>query len=68
MWKHANLDDLIPPKYVWHIREQDVPPLLDKGRGHYGHAPAVVELCIQAGAAIPRKYHCMMKINGLILA
>eukprot|EP01018_Ginkgo_biloba_P017668 Gb_29759 [translate_table: standard] len=64
-WKRADMDDLIPPKNVWHVRPHDVPPLMDKWRGYYGHAPAVVELCVQAGAAIPIKYHCMMKINGL---
>ncbi|XP_057814999.2 APO protein 4, mitochondrial [Cryptomeria japonica] len=64
-WKHANLDDLIPPRNVWHLRQQDAPPLLHKGRGYYGHAPAVVELCVQAGSGIPKKYICMMKIYGL---
>lgn len=64
-WKSASLDDLIPPRNVWHVRKQDVHPLLDKWRGCYGHAPAVVELCMQGGAVIPKKYHCIMKINGL---
>ncbi|GLJ23150.1 hypothetical protein SUGI_0436930 [Cryptomeria japonica] len=50
---------------VWHLRQQDAPPLLHKGRGYYGHAPAVVELCVQAGSGIPKKYICMMKIYGL---
>lgn len=63
MWKRAELDDLIPPRYVWHIREQDPTPLVDEGRGFYGHAPAIVELCVQAGAAITHKYHRGMKIN-----
>ncbi|KAH9292441.1 hypothetical protein KI387_042374, partial [Taxus chinensis] len=65
MWKSADLDDFIPPCYVWHKREQDPVPLIDEGRGFYGHAPAVVELCVQAGAVIPHKYHCRMKINGM---
>ncbi|XP_059073021.1 APO protein 4, mitochondrial isoform X3 [Cryptomeria japonica] len=63
MWKTADLDDFIPPRYVWHKHEQDPVPLLDEGRGFYGHAPAVVEMCVQAGAVIPRKYHRQMKIN-----
>ncbi|RRT48743.1 hypothetical protein B296_00052868 [Ensete ventricosum] len=65
MWKKAEVDDLAPPKMVWHRRPQDPPVLVDSGRGYYGHAPAVVELCMQAGARVPTKYFCMMKVHGL---
>ncbi|GAB2285288.1 hypothetical protein Dimus_019742 [Dionaea muscipula] len=64
-WKKADVDDLVPPKIVWHSRLQDPPILLDEGRDFYGHAPAVVDLCSKAGAVIPSKYLCMMKIHGL---
>lgn len=64
-WKKAEVDDLVPPKVVWRRRPQDPPVLVDSGRGFYGHAPAVVELCLQAGATVPSKYYCMMKVNGL---
>ncbi|XXG62771.1 hypothetical protein AAC387_Pa05g1082 [Persea americana] len=64
-WKKAEVDDLVPPKVVWRRRPQDPPVLLDNGRDFYGHAPAVVELCLQAGAIVPSKYYCMMKVNGL---
>ncbi|XP_031504983.1 APO protein 4, mitochondrial [Nymphaea colorata] len=64
-WKAASVDDLVPPKLVWHKRPQDPAVLTEAGRGFYGHAPAVVELCAQAGAAVPKKYLCMMKANGL---
>ncbi|XP_058092648.1 APO protein 4, mitochondrial isoform X2 [Magnolia sinica] len=64
-WKKAEVDDLVPQKVVWHRRPQDPQVLLDNGRGFYGHAPAVVELCSQAGATVPSKYFCMMKVNGL---
>lgn len=64
-WKKAEVDDLVPPKVVWRHRPQDPPVLLDSGRDFYGHAPAVVELCLQAGAIVPSKYYCMMKVNGL---
>ncbi|OVA08207.1 APO domain [Macleaya cordata] len=64
-WKRAEVDDLVPQKFVWRRRNQDPPVLLDKGRDFYGHAPAVVELCVQAGAPAPVKYFCMMKVNGL---
>lgn len=63
-WKKAEVDDLVPPKIVWWRRPQDPPVLLNEGRDYYGHAPAVVDLCTQAGAMIPTKYFCMMKMNG----
>lgn len=65
MWKKAEVDDLVPPKLVWHRRPHDPPVLVDSGRGFYGRAPAVVELCIQAGARVPSKYFCIMKVHGL---
>ncbi|KAI3980111.1 hypothetical protein MKX01_034717 [Papaver californicum] len=64
-WTPARVNDLVPQKIVWRRRNQDPLVLLDKGRDFYGHAPAVVELCIQAGAPSPKKYLCMMKANGL---
>ncbi|XP_057949015.1 APO protein 4, mitochondrial isoform X1 [Malania oleifera] len=64
-WKKADVDDLVPPKIVWRRRPYDPPVLLDKGRGFYGRAPAVIDLCTQAGAIAPSKYFCMMKIQGL---
>lgn len=65
MWKRAEVDDLVPLKLVWHRRPHDPPVLTDGGRGFYGHAPAVVEICYQAGARVPKKYYCMMKTLGL---
>ncbi|GLT67242.1 hypothetical protein SLA2020_395630 [Shorea laevis] len=64
-WKKAEVDDLVPPKIVWRRRPQDPTLLLDEGRDYYGHAPAVVDLCSKAGANIPTKYFCMMKVDGL---
>ncbi|KAJ0054415.1 hypothetical protein Pint_02062 [Pistacia integerrima] len=64
-WKKAEVDDLVPQKIVWWRRPQDPPVLLNEGRDYYGHAPAVVDLCTQAGAIIPAKYFCMMKVKGL---
>lgn len=64
-WKKAEVDDLVPPKIVWHRRPQDPDVLVDTGRGFYGHAPAVVELCMQAGARVPKNYFTMMKLHGL---
>ncbi|XVF20636.1 hypothetical protein REPUB_Repub12eG0018300 [Reevesia pubescens] len=64
-WTKAKVDDLVPPKIVWRRRPQDPIVLLNEGRDYYGHAPAVVDLCSQAGAIIPSKYSCMMKVSGL---
>ncbi|XP_052178277.1 APO protein 4, mitochondrial [Diospyros lotus] len=63
-WKKAGVDDLVPPKLVWYRRPQDPLVLLDEGRGFYGHAPAMVDLCVKAGAIVPPNYLCMMKMNG----
>uniref|UniRef100_A0A2P2P1X0 APO domain-containing protein n=1 Tax=Rhizophora mucronata TaxID=61149 RepID=A0A2P2P1X0_RHIMU len=64
-WQKADVDDLVPPKIVWRRRPQDPAILLDEGREFYGHAPAIVDLCAKAGGIVPKKYHCMMKHNGL---
>lgn len=64
-WEKAGIDDLVPPKIVWSRRPQDPPALLHEDRNYYGHAPAVVDLCVKAGAVPPPKYYCMMKIQGL---
>ncbi|KAB2004128.1 hypothetical protein ES319_D11G177300v1 [Gossypium barbadense] len=64
-WMKARVDNLVPPKIVWRRRPQDPKVLLDEGRNYYGHAPAVVDLCSQAGAIVPSKYLCMMKVSGL---
>lgn len=65
LWKKAEVDNFVPPKVVWRRQPQDPQVLLDKGQDFYGHAPIVVELCTQAGAIVPTKYFCMMKIQGL---
>ncbi|XP_042482005.1 APO protein 4, mitochondrial-like isoform X1 [Macadamia integrifolia] len=64
LWKKAKVDYLVPPNVVWRQRPQDPLLLLDNGRDFYGCAPAVIELCLQAGATIPVKYFYMMKIQG----
>jgi hypothetical protein len=64
-WKEAGVDDLVPPKIVWHQRPHDPPVLVDSGKDYYGHAPAVIELCMKMGASVHPNYHCMMKAHGL---
>lgn len=61
-WQTAILDDLIPPKYVWHVPDVNQ-PMVRELRNFYGQAPAVVELCIQAGAAVPEQYKPTMRFD-----
>jgi len=62
-WQEATLDDLIPPIYVWHVRDPNGMPLKNELRKYYGKAPALVELCVQAGAAVPKEYESMMRLD-----
>lgn len=62
-WQSAVLDDLIPPRYVWHVLDVNGPPLRRELREFYGQAPAVVEICIQAGAALPEQYKSTMRLD-----
>nr|GMD21469.1 APO protein 2, chloroplastic [Ipomoea batatas] len=61
-WQAAVLDDLIPPRYVWHVPDVNQ-PLQRELRNFYGQAPAVVEICIQAGAAVPEQYKPTMRLD-----
>ncbi|KAJ4951894.1 hypothetical protein NE237_028726 [Protea cynaroides] len=62
-WQAAVLDDLIPPRYVWHAPDVNGPPLQPELRSFYGQAPAVVELCVQGGAAVPEQYKPTMRLD-----
>lgn len=42
------------------------PPLRAALKRFYGKAPAVVELCMQAGAEIPYKYKPMMRLDIVV--
>ncbi|CAL5023647.1 unnamed protein product [Urochloa decumbens] len=61
-WQAAVLDDLIPPRYVWHMPESGE-ELQRELKTFYGQAPAVVELCIQGGAEVPEKYKATMRLD-----
>ncbi|CAN6240882.1 unnamed protein product [Urochloa humidicola] len=65
-WQDAVIDEVIPPNYVWHVPDPSCPPLRSSLRSFYGKAPAVVELCVQAGAAIPDEYRPMMRTDIVI--
>ncbi|KAG4136312.1 hypothetical protein ERO13_D08G273500v2 [Gossypium hirsutum] len=62
-WQSAVLDDLIPPRYVWHVPDVNGPPLQRELRSFYGQAPAVVEICVQAGADVPDQYKPTMRLD-----
>ncbi|KAK9130369.1 hypothetical protein Sjap_010856 [Stephania japonica] len=62
-WQAAVLDDLIPPRYVWHVPDVTGPPLQRELRSFYGQAPAVVEICVQGGAAVPEQYKSTMRLD-----
>jgi len=65
-WQDAVIDEVIPPNYVWHVPDPSGPPLRSSLRSFYGKAPAVVELCVQAGATIPDEYRPMMRTDIVI--
>ncbi|KAF9594146.1 hypothetical protein IFM89_028400 [Coptis chinensis] len=66
-WQEATLDDFIGPNYVWHVRDDvRLSPnglLVNELKRYYGKAPAVVELCVQAGAPVPDEYRSMMRLD-----
>ncbi|KAL6009936.1 APO protein 2, chloroplastic [Asimina triloba] len=62
-WQSAVLDDLIPPRYVWHVPDVAGPPLKNELRSFYGQAPAVVEICVQGGATVPDQYKPTMRLD-----
>ncbi|XXG63289.1 hypothetical protein AAC387_Pa05g1521 [Persea americana] len=65
-WQDATVEEVFPPNYVWHVRDPEGPPLKGSLKRFYGKAPAVVEVCLQAGAAIPDKYKPMMRLDIVI--
>ncbi|WVZ60500.1 hypothetical protein U9M48_010513 [Paspalum notatum var. saurae] len=63
-WQEATMDDLVPPNYVWHVADpSDELPMANELKRYYGKAPAVVELCVQAGAPVPEAYWSMMRLD-----
>ncbi|XVE56495.1 hypothetical protein DITRI_Ditri04bG0014900 [Diplodiscus trichospermus] len=65
-WQEATIDDLVGPNYVWHVRDLNGPPLRNDLKRYYGKAPAVVELCVQAGAPVPNQYRSMMRLDVVL--
>lgn len=65
-WQDATVDEVFPPNYVWHVRDPKGPPLRSALKRFYGKAPAVIEMCIQAGAQVPDKYKPMMRLDIVV--
>ncbi|KAK4365309.1 hypothetical protein RND71_016667 [Anisodus tanguticus] len=51
------------PQIMWHVQDPKGPPLRSALKRFYGKAPAVVEVCMQAGAQISQKYKPMMRLD-----
>ncbi|KAF8390745.1 hypothetical protein HHK36_025272 [Tetracentron sinense] len=63
-WQEATIEDLVGPNYVWHVQDPSGPAALANNlKRYYGKAPAVVELCVQAGAPVPDEYRSMMRLD-----
>lgn len=67
-WQDAIVDEVLPPNYVWHVRDPKGggPPLRSALKRYYGKAPAVIELCMQAGARVPGHYKPMMRLDIVV--
>ncbi|XP_015901058.1 APO protein 1, chloroplastic isoform X1 [Ziziphus jujuba] len=65
-WQDATVDEVFPSNYVWHVKDPKGPPLRSALKRFYGKAPAVVEVCLLAGAKIPEKYKPMMRLDIVI--
>ncbi|CAN1336448.1 APO protein 1, chloroplastic [Linum perenne] len=65
-WQDATVEEVFPPNYVWHVRDTKGPPLKSFLKRFYGKAPAVIEMCMHAGAEIPEKYKPMMRLDIII--
>ncbi|KAK2974042.1 hypothetical protein RJ640_006234 [Escallonia rubra] len=63
-WQTAVLDDLILPRYVWHVPDLGEPVLKRELRNFYGQAPAGVEICVQGGAVVPEQYKPTIRLQN----
>ncbi|XP_020598624.1 APO protein 1, chloroplastic-like [Phalaenopsis equestris] len=65
-WQDATIDEVMPPNFVWHMKDPKGPPPTGALKRFYGKAPAVVEVCVQAGAEIPDAYRPMMRLDIVV--
>ncbi|XP_068636228.1 APO protein 3, mitochondrial-like [Aristolochia californica] len=71
-WQEASIDDLVPPVYVWHVKDpQHSEPLVHSLKRYYGKLPAVVELFWQGGDQVGEGYDVVvpdLKEEKLVVA
>ncbi|KAL3505545.1 hypothetical protein ACH5RR_030927 [Cinchona calisaya] len=65
-WQDATVDEVFPPNYVWHVQDPKGTPLRSALKRFYGKAPAVIEVCMQAGARVPERYKPMMRLDIVV--
>ncbi|CAM8975110.1 unnamed protein product [Rhodiola kirilowii] len=65
-WQDATPEEVFPPNYVWHVQNPQGPPLTGGLKRFYGKAPAVIELCWQAGGQVPNRYKPMMRLDIMV--
>ncbi|KAK1575329.1 hypothetical protein Q3G72_004529 [Acer saccharum] len=65
-WQDAIVDEVFPFNYAWHAQDPKGPPLRSALKRFYGKAPAMVEVCMQAGAQIPERYKPMMRLDIIV--
>lgn len=65
-WQDATVEEVFPSNHVWHAPEPKGPPMRNALRRFYGMVPAVVEICAQAGADVPRAYFPMMRLDVVL--
>ncbi|KAH6790706.1 APO RNA-binding protein [Perilla frutescens var. frutescens] len=65
-WQDATVDEVFPPNYVYHVEEPKGAPLKSALKRFYGKVPAVVEVCMQAGARVPNRYKPMMRVDIVV--
>ncbi|KAM6552396.1 hypothetical protein CsatB_002204 [Cannabis sativa] len=61
-WQEATIDDIVPPVYVWHVKDfEREEPLEHSLSRYYGKLPAVVELFARVGARVGEQYSSLMR-------
>ncbi|XP_024528590.1 APO protein 1, chloroplastic [Selaginella moellendorffii] len=65
-WQEAALSDVFPPNFVWHVPANHHPRLSKELIRYYGQTPAIVEMCVQAGAEAPPRWKAYMRMDVAI--
>lgn len=61
-WQEATIDDIVPPVYVWLVKDlKREEPLENRLKRYYGRLHAVVELFAHAGTRVSEDYASFMR-------